>query len=253
MKSFLPKPDLGFMRFHDIAGESRPLIFVHGLGCASSCDYPVVAAHLLHAKRRMIMLDLLGFGFSDRPTRFAYRISDHADTLVAFIQSLGVPKVDVYGHSMGGSIAISAATRIPELIGHLLVSEPNLTAGGGAFSRMIAAYSETEYVARGHQEILADQAGSVWAGSMAAAAPLAVHRSAASLVAGVDPSWHQQLRQLAIPKTLIFGEHSLPDADAENVQKDGMSLLVVPGAGHSMASENPLGLARTILPALGEP
>ena len=41
----LPLPHgVGRLRFHDLPGEAPPLLFVHGLGCASSCDYPRVAA-----------------------------------------------------------------------------------------------------------------------------------------------------------------------------------------------------------------
>ena len=51
---------------------------------------------------------------------------------------------------MGGSIAIEAAGLLGERVTTLLVSEPNLFAGGGEYSRRIAAQSETAFVADGY-------------------------------------------------------------------------------------------------------
>ncbi|WP_342363064.1 alpha/beta fold hydrolase [Terrarubrum flagellatum] len=101
MKSF----DTGFrgaaLRYHDLPGDSAPLIFIHGLRCASSCDYPEIAADPALRGRRMLLVDLLGAGFSDRPTDFGYAVSDHAQTVAALVQELGFASVDLFGHSMG--------------------------------------------------------------------------------------------------------------------------------------------------------
>jgi pimeloyl-ACP methyl ester carboxylesterase len=55
-----------------------PLVFVHGLGCASSCDYPAVARRAALAGLRVVLLDLPGYGFSDKPASSGYGIAAHA-------------------------------------------------------------------------------------------------------------------------------------------------------------------------------
>ena len=145
MKSFpVPGTD-SRLRYHDLPGSGTPLVLLHGLGCASSCDYPTVAADAALRGRRMLLIDLLGSGFSDRPEAFGYTIDDHARSIVALVEALGLPQVDLFGHSMGGTVAIVAATMLGACLGRLVVGEPNLDPGGGVFSRRIAVMAETDY------------------------------------------------------------------------------------------------------------
>ena len=245
-------PDGIHLRYHDLPGTGVPLVFVHGLGCASSCDYPAVARSAALAGRRVVLLDLPGYGFSDKPVSFGYGIAAHAAAVGALVRHLGVDVVDLFGHSMGGAVAIATAAAPDTCVRRLVLSEPNLDAGGGVFSRAIAAVPEADYVGHGHAaDIRAAAADSpAWSASLAVAAPWAVHRDAVSLVAGSTPSWRELLLGLALPRTVIFGSLSLPDDDHASLPAQGVRVDVVPDAGHSMAVENPDGLAQAIARAL---
>lgn len=241
------------LRYHDLPGGGTPLLFVHGLGCAATSDYPRVAADPALAGRRMLLVDLLGSGYSDRPAQFGYTVEDHAATLAELAAGLGLPAYDVAGHSMGGAIAIVLAASDPRRVRRLVLSEPNLDPGGGFFSRVIAGWSEAEYVATGHADSVrdAEAAGrTVWAASMRVSAPLAVHRAALSLVRGSAPSWREQLEGLALPRTVLFGAASLPDPDTERLARAGLAVGIVPDAGHAMMCENPSGFAAALAAAL---
>jgi pimeloyl-ACP methyl ester carboxylesterase len=136
---------------------------------------------------------------------------------------------------------------------HLVLSEPNLDAGGGFFSRAIAAPIKNEYLTGGHANLIqseSSRAGSSWAASLAVSTLVSMHRAATSLVRGGDPSWREQLAALTMPKTVIFGEQSLPDPDTARLPDNGVTVSVVQNAGHSMALENPSGLADVIAQAL---
>jgi len=237
------------LRYHDLPGAGAPILFVHGLGCAASCDYPRGAADPALAGRRMLLVDLLGFGFSDRPVNFGYTVEDHADSLVALLRGLELPPADIVGHSIGGSIAIVVAARAPALVRRLVASEPNLDPGGGFFSSPVAAQSEQEYVTRGHTAVVQREASEgqiVWAGSLRISAPFAVHRGSVSLVRGSVPSWREQLLGLSLPRTIIFGGNSLPDPDIEGLPPAGVATRVIPDVGHSMIWENPSAYARAV-------
>jgi len=134
-------------------GTGPPLIFIHGLGCASSCDYPCIASDPALAGRRMLLVDLLGSGFSDHPADFGYGVDDHARTVVELARHLSLDDLDLFGHSLGGSVAIVAAGLLGGRVRHLVLAEPNLRPGGGVLSRGIAAATEDDYVARGHDEL----------------------------------------------------------------------------------------------------
>lgn len=202
----------------------------------------------------MLLIDLLGSGFSDRPAEFAYTIEDHARTVAALADALSLSSLNLFGHSMGGAVAIAAAGLLGARVEHLVLGEPNLEPGGGFFSRQIAAMSEAEYVRAGHAALVAASAadgGDIWAASLSASAPYAVHRSVVSLVDGSDPSWREELYAMTMPRTVVFGERSLPDPDTERVSANGVKVGIVENAGHSMAWENPEGLASAIRNALG--
>ena len=249
MKSFKLETDQATIRYHDLPGNGTPLIFIHGLGSASSCEFPGVACDPALAGRRRLLIDLLGSGFSDRPARFGYTVDDHARTVAALIGHLGLEALDLFGHSMGGAVAITLAGLIGTRVRHLVVAEPNLQGGGGLASRGIAAMSEADFVARGHAELVATaraEGHDAWAASVAISAPHAMHRVSVSLVAGTDPTWRAQLCALPMPRTMIFGEATLPNADAEVMPGAGVPVDIVPAAGHGMAVENPAGLAAAV-------
>lgn len=62
----------------------------------------------------MLLVDLLGYGFSDRPMNFAYTVEDHAQTIVALTDHLSLSALNLFGHSMGGAVAIAAARVLGE-------------------------------------------------------------------------------------------------------------------------------------------
>ncbi len=66
------------LRWHDFPGDGLPVVFIHGLGCASSYDYPRIASDPALRERRKILIDLPGFGYSDKPRVFSYNIHEQA-------------------------------------------------------------------------------------------------------------------------------------------------------------------------------
>ncbi len=120
------------LRWHDFPGDGLPVVFIHGLGCASSYDYPRIASDPALRERRKILIDLPGFGYSDKPRVFSYNIHEQALVLEQFLSHLRLQRFALFGHSMGGSIAIEAAGLLGERVTTLLVSEPNLFAAAAS-------------------------------------------------------------------------------------------------------------------------
>jgi pimeloyl-ACP methyl ester carboxylesterase len=237
------------MRYLEISGNGIPLLMIHGLGCASSFEYPHVATAPALRGRHVILVDLLGFGFSDQPEDFGYRTQDHARELHRFVEDQGFDQIDIYGHSMGGSIAIEAADLIGAKVRHLVVSEANLDSGGGEFSRHIAAAGEAGYINGGHAATCAkaqEDGYPEWAATMRAASARAVYVGAASLVEGSSPDWRSRFLRQPAGKAFIFGARTLPDKDEDFLRSQGIRVIVVPDAGHSMGLENPQELAAAI-------
>lgn len=252
---FLPLgPGGARLRYLEFVGDGPSLVMVHGLGCASSFEYRHVAQAPALAARHVLLVDLFGSGYSDHPRGFGYRIADHAEVLAGFIETVVSGPADLYGHSMGGTIAIEAAGQLGARLRSLVLSEANLDPGGGQFSRDLADGSEADYVAHRHAEAVAAARASGnadWAATMRLSAPEAIYRGAKSLVDGVDPSWRELLYRLPLRKSFLFGERSLPDPDAETLPRHGIPVLTIPNAGHSIGLETPPGLATVLAAATG--
>lgn len=245
MNSFYSQQAGCTVRWQDLPGSGDPVVFIHGLGCASSYEYPRIVCDPHFGARRAILIDLPGSGYSDKPQQYGYRTGEQARVVAELLNHLNLDAFWLYGHSMGGSIAIETAGLMAPRVKGLMVSEPNFHAGGGMFSRAIAAQTERQFLEKGYEGLLSVET-SAWAGSLQSNAPYAVWRGASSLVESVEPEWETQFLSLTCPVTLIFGAWSLPDDDVNTLQEKGVEVKIIPGAGHSMSWENPSALAQTL-------
>ena len=88
----------------DWSDTSRPaLVLIHGFPTAS-WDW----AHqweALCARYRVATLDMIGFGFSDKPRNYAYSIMDQADLFEAWLATLGVKEAHILAHDYGDTVA----------------------------------------------------------------------------------------------------------------------------------------------------
>jgi pimeloyl-ACP methyl ester carboxylesterase len=245
--------------YHDLPGSLPAHVFLHGLGCASSADFAAIAAHPRLRDHRSLLVDLLGFGFSGRPASFGYSLVDHADIAARLLDHLGLRGCDVVGHSMGGSIAAVLADRRPDLVGRLGVAEGNLDPGGGSLSRPIATQAEADYVAGGHATVMAAVASfgrhrngpAAFATRFQVAAPVAVHRSARSLMEMPAPTVREILGRLSIPRTYLYGDRGEPGADLPGLAIAGVALAVIPDTGHDLMNDNPDAFAAAVATAFG--
>ena len=245
---FIPEVEADLC-YHDLPGTDPAIVYIHGLGTASSSWFPYCAAHPGLREHRSILIDLLGYGYSDRPETFSYTMEDHARIVAHLLDTLRLNDCIIVGHSMGGSIAILLAQTHPDLVGSLIIAEGNLDPGPGLVSRIITSFSEADFVESGYAQFMAGmlEAGARdYAHSLRAADPLAIHRSAISLIANRTPTYREILEGLPIPTSYIFGSDSLPDPDEAALRDQGIHVAVVPNSGHDMMGDNPEGFSSTV-------
>jgi len=241
------------IRYHELPGDGPPLVFVHGLGSASSFAFPQIAAHPRLRRHRSILVDLLGFGYSDRPPTFSYTMDDHAKILCRLLDALGVAEPTVVGHSMGGAIAILVAKARQDQVSRLILAEGNLDPQPGIVSGGVARQAESQYVDEGHAAFarkMLDAGFEGYSRTVEAASPLAMHRSAVDLIADRSPTFREILYSLPIPRHFLISEESKTDPDVERLPRQGVSVAVVPRCGHDMMADNPEGFAEAIANAI---
>jgi pimeloyl-ACP methyl ester carboxylesterase len=94
------------IRYWD-AGAGPVVVLVHGLGSSKSVDWGHVFVPLSR-KYRVIALDQIGFGHSDKPL-IDYRIQTYVDFLNEFLHQLKIDKASLVGESLGGWISATYA------------------------------------------------------------------------------------------------------------------------------------------------
>jgi pimeloyl-ACP methyl ester carboxylesterase len=103
------------------AGDGPPLLLIHGYlssRLAWEDAMPALANHF-----HVVVPDLPGFGESEKPPpeRYAYTFDSFAESLVDLIAALGLSRVHVCGHSLGGAIALTMAANHPDVVDKLIL------------------------------------------------------------------------------------------------------------------------------------
>lgn len=105
-------------------GDSlRKIFLIHGYN-SSTYVWKTVAPMLAERGFEVIAVDLVGFGFSDKPSWFEYSIQSQARILIGLMDRLGLGKVILVGSSYGGAIAASIALDYPERVEKLVLVSP---------------------------------------------------------------------------------------------------------------------------------
>ncbi len=95
--------------YHD-AGTGTPVLFLHGSGPGVSAwanwqhCLPVLAD-----QARVVALDLVGYGQTERPDDVIYSLRGWTDHAWALLDTLGLERVSIVGNSLGGRIALQMA------------------------------------------------------------------------------------------------------------------------------------------------
>ena len=93
-----------FYRDEDAREECRGTIFlIHGFPTAS-WDWDKVWPEL-NRHYRLVAPDMLGFGFSDKPSPHDYRIMEQADICEALVRYLDLQEFHVLAHDYGDTVA----------------------------------------------------------------------------------------------------------------------------------------------------
>jgi pimeloyl-ACP methyl ester carboxylesterase len=108
-------------RLHYVdAGSGSVVVLLHGLADDVGVWESVMPA--LAAKHRVIALDQIGFGRSDKPL-LGYRAGTFVDFLDGFLNELKIDHASLVGNSLGGWIAANFALARPERIDRLVLCD----------------------------------------------------------------------------------------------------------------------------------
>jgi pimeloyl-ACP methyl ester carboxylesterase len=124
-------------------GSGPPILMLHGLGGQTRHFTHSMLARL-STDFRVVIVDRPGSGYSTRRGGASARLSVQAASVAGVIHALGLTRLLVVGHSLGGALALAVALDHPEFVGGLALIAPLTqveTAPPGVFTRLAIASS----------------------------------------------------------------------------------------------------------------
>lgn len=117
-------------RYWEAGQADSTIVLVHGLGgYVENWELNIEA---LAQRHRVYALDMMGFGRSDKP-QTSYAIRELAIFVGAFMETLGLERAALVGHSMGGSVALQLTLLSSEKVSQLVL------VNSGGFGREVSS------------------------------------------------------------------------------------------------------------------
>ena len=201
------------------AGSGPPVVLIHG-GASDSQDWIGTMA-ALSDRYTFYAPDLIGYGLSER-NQDGYYFSEFSEFVLGFIESLGLERPVLVGHSFGGRVCLDVALRHPEMVRKLILIDAS---GLGKVSFLGNTLFTT-----------------FWAIRKLMRRPQPYPKFL--IREGEDPNWLcvDELPNLKTPTLIIWMRHDLyfPLALARRAREliPGAQLAVVPGYGHAPHEQN---------------
>jgi 3-oxoadipate enol-lactonase len=239
------------------AGSGQPIVLLHGY-CGSHQYWDEVIPSLSQSGR-VITLDLRGHGASSAGEG-VYSMEQLAEDLVQLLDKLKLPKVNLFGHSVGGYIALAFAERYPErLLTFGLVHSTSLPDGEAAQANRLKAAEAIrtkgvipfvdelipKLFVEAHRQSMPEQ--------LKKAKEIGYKTStdgAAGCALGMRerPNRSSVLEQLDVPILLLAGEFDelIPPERRFPVSKDNITSLTLGNVAHMSMMEDPQAFAAAI-------
>ncbi len=114
---FLP---CGEHRMHYLdEGTGVPILCVHGNPTWSFYWRRVVAE--FRESARVVAVDHIGCGMSDKPSRYSYTLQQHTSNLADLVDRLDLDRITLVAHDWGGAIGLGVLARMPERFSRIVL------------------------------------------------------------------------------------------------------------------------------------
>lgn len=266
--------DIAYVDSGERGQRDVPVVFIHGL--SSYMSYWEYQIEPVAQDRRVLALDLPGFGASGRPDA-PYSPPWYADLVVEWLDAMGIGKAVLVGHSMGGQISMTIALDHPDTVDRLVLAAP---AGIETFEPGAAAWMKGHWDERqamqategelrtvfetmvfnrpdAHVETLLQERVRMADTAAFAGTSVAVSRCVAGML---DHPVFDRLPALRVPTLIVYGtdDRMIPNpaftggrtrAIAERGRDaiPGAELVLLPGAGHTVMHDDPAGFNDALL------
>ena len=137
--------DIAGLRMHYVdegPADASPVLLLHGEPSWSYL-YRKMIPPLVDAGHRCIAPDLIGFGKSDKPTEQGdYSYAGHVDWMRAFVETLDLRDITLFGQDWGSLIGLRVAAENPDRFANITIGNGALPTGDHAISEAFLEWRE---------------------------------------------------------------------------------------------------------------
>lgn len=234
----------GIRVVYEAHGEGTPaLVFVHGW----SCDRSYWAGQLQPFSRqfRVVAVDLAGHGESGLG-REAWTMRAFGGDVAAVVDKLGLQRIILIGHSMGGDVIVEAARRLPGRVAGLVWVDTYKQLGTPRTPEqrqaMLAPFranfvKTTHAFVQGMFPPTADRSLVERVAADMSAAPPTVALGAIESAMSFDREIPSALQELNLPVVAINPDYQ--PTDSASLERHRVEVAVMSGVGHFLMMEDP--------------
>ncbi|MEZ5709838.1 MAG: alpha/beta fold hydrolase [Blastomonas sp.] len=155
--------EVGEYRIHYLSyGEGPAVVFLHGSGPGASgySNFKQNIDAVVAAGYRAIIIDMIGFGLSSKPTDRDYTTELFAETVCGALAAIGVERCVLVGNSLGGAVCIRMTLDHPEMVAALVLMAPGGIESDAVYynmpgiKHMIAAFTSGQLDFEGLRSLL---------------------------------------------------------------------------------------------------
>jgi len=228
-------PVNGLQMYYEIHGTGKPLVTIHpAWGLANV--FPSLIRH-----RQLIAVELQGHGRTadiDRPLTF----EQYADDVAALLKHLQIEQADVFGVSLGGTVAVMMAVRHPDLIGRVATYGATFSKFG-ARAGLTADDDIVQFQRESYEQVAPDP--TQW--------PTLFAKTQRMEWQGFS---HDELQSIKAPILIASGDHDYAPVEHSLEMSrliPNAQLAIIPDAGHYVLNVDPEKLLPTVAAFLDEP
>ena len=229
---------------YEAHGAGMPsLVFVHGWSCDRT--YWKEQLQPLGRRFRVVAMDLAGHGESGA-NRQAWTIPAFGADVAAVVEKLGLGRVILIGHSMGGDVIVEAARRLRGRVAGLVWIDVYKKLGTPPTAEQVEAFvapfradfpERTRAFVRSTFPATADKSLVEWVAGDMASAPKEIALAAMYSAVTNGREIPAALAQLKLPTIAINPDR--PPTDFESLKRHGVEVVLMSGVGHFPMMEDP--------------
>jgi pimeloyl-ACP methyl ester carboxylesterase len=239
----------GLRMYYEIHGTGQPLVLLHGAFGLAGGWAPILPA--LTENHQVIAVELQGHGHtSDREGPLSFE--QMADDAAGLLQQLSIQQADLFGYSLGGTVALAVAIGHPGRVRKLAIL-------GACAGSPKAVYEPGGY--EQIQSLPADFAPPMLKDPYDLAAPDPAHwpvlvSKIKNLTRDFKGFSAAELQSIKAETLIMMGDHDgvRPEHAVEMYRQiSGSQLAIFPGGDHLMLLTSPDRVLGTLLPFLNAP